>query len=101
MKVLVTGGAGFIGSNFVLRLRRAIAADLGLLTPCVEEALASLELVRAGLAPERVAIFDDACTMCDANRFHSYRRDGPDAGRLFHYIVAKALARHDGRSDDS
>lgn len=63
--------------------------------------LASLDLVRAGLAPERVAIFDDACTMCDANRFHSYRRDGPDAGRLFHYVVAKALPQHDGRGNDS
>ncbi|RIL06522.1 MAG: laccase domain-containing protein [Proteobacteria bacterium] len=52
--------------------------------------LASLDLVRAGLAPERVAIVDDACTMCDAERFHSYRRDGPDAGRLFHYVIAAA-----------
>jgi len=50
--------------------------------------LAAFDLRRAGLAPERVATLSDACTACDAERFHSYRRDGPGAGRLFHYISA-------------
>lgn len=48
--------------------------------------LAVLDLARAGLAPERIAVLEDACTACDPRRFHSYRRDGPAAGRLFHYI---------------
>jgi hypothetical protein len=50
--------------------------------------LAAFDLVRAGLAPERVAALTGACTACDRERFHSYRRDGPGAGRLFHYIAA-------------
>ena len=50
--------------------------------------LAAVDLVRAGLAPERVATLADACTACDRERFHSYRRDGPRSGRLFHFITA-------------
>jgi YfiH family protein len=49
--------------------------------------LAALDLSRAGLAPERIAVLEDACTACDPLRFHSYRRDGPASGRLFHYIA--------------
>lgn len=51
--------------------------------------IAALDLVRAGLARERIATIDDACTACDAERFHSYRRDGPGGGRLFHFIAAR------------
>ncbi len=29
------------------------------------------------------------CTMCDAERFHSYRRDGPRSGRMLGVIVAR------------
>ncbi len=50
--------------------------------------LAALDLVRAGLAPECIATLADACTACDGERFHSYRRDGPRSGRLFHFITA-------------
>ena len=49
-------------------------------------ALALRALVAAGLAAEDVAAVDGACTRCDAIRFHSYRRDGPRAGRLVHFI---------------
>lgn len=49
--------------------------------------LAALDLARAGLAPERIAVLENACTACDPRRFHSYRRDGPSSGRLFHYIA--------------
>jgi YfiH family protein len=55
-------------------------------------ALARVDLVRAGLAPERVAALANACTACDAQRFHSYRRDGPGSGRLFHWIAARGDA---------
>jgi YfiH family protein len=51
--------------------------------------LAALDLARAGLAPDRIAILADACTACDRERFHSYRRDGPRSGRLFHFITAR------------
>jgi hypothetical protein len=51
--------------------------------------LAAFELSRSGLATERIATLDDACTACDAERFYSYRRDGPGGGRLFHFIAAR------------
>lgn len=51
-------------------------------------ALARVDLARAGLAAERIAALAGACTACDAERFHSYRRDGPGSGRLFHWIAA-------------
>lgn len=51
--------------------------------------LARLDLTRAGLAEDRVAALSNACTVCDANRFYSFRRDGPGGGRLFHFIAAR------------
>lgn len=55
--------------------------DLGVLVACA--------LDRAGLRAEAVGSFAGACTRCDSERFHSYRRDGPRAGRLFHWICAR------------
>ena len=52
--------------------------------------LARFDLERAGLASDRIAAFSDACTACDPDRFYSYRRDGPGAGRLVHFVVARA-----------
>ena len=40
----------------------------------------------AGLAREAIGSATVACTRCDAERFHSYRRDGPRAGRLLHWV---------------
>lgn len=54
--------------------------DLGL--------LAERELVAAGLARSAVGRFARDCTICDARRFESYRRDGARAGRLVHWIAA-------------
>ena len=51
--------------------------------------LAAHDLARAGLAAERIDVLADACTACDAALFHSYRRDGPGGGRLFHFIAAR------------
>jgi hypothetical protein len=45
-------------------------------------------LLAAGLARDFVGALPGACTHCDPERFHSYRRDGPAAGRLVHYIAA-------------
>jgi YfiH family protein len=45
-------------------------------------------LLRADLAEAEIGTIDDACTSCDAQRFHSYRRDGPESGRLVHWIAA-------------
>lgn len=58
-----------------------VALDLG--------RLARVELERAGLAPDAVGGIQGACTRCDAERFHSYRRDGTRSGRLVHFIAAQ------------
>ena len=50
--------------------------------------LARAALLRAGLAPDAIGAFPRACTHCEAQRFHSYRREGAAAGRLHHYIQA-------------
>jgi hypothetical protein len=51
--------------------------------------LASLDLTRAGIDAARIATLAKACTACDGERFHSYRRDGASSGRLFHFVTAR------------
>jgi hypothetical protein len=53
-------------------------------------ALVRAELIRAGVRPAEVGFLPEACTCCDVKRFHSHRRDGARAGRLLHWIAAKA-----------
>ncbi len=56
--------------------------DLGLL---------AREALRAGgVASDRIGLLEGACTACDAERFFSYRREGPETGRLVHFISARA-----------
>lgn len=50
------------------------------------------ELRREGLARERLGQVANACTRCDPQRFHSYRRNGPRAGRLLHFIETAGVA---------
>jgi copper oxidase (laccase) domain-containing protein len=50
--------------------------------------LATVALVRSGVAAAAVGRVEAACTFCDPLRFHSYRRDGSAAGRLHHRIAA-------------
>jgi hypothetical protein len=45
-------------------------------------------LTRAGVTETSVGAFEATCTSCDADRFHSYRRDGARSGRLVHWIRA-------------
>jgi YfiH family protein len=52
-------------------------------------ALAARALESAGVSRERVGRLPACCTRCDAERFHSYRRDGASAGRLVHHVAAK------------
>lgn len=54
-------------------------------------ALARMDLARSGLSAEAIGGFPSACTRCDSERFHSYRRDGARAGRLLHWIAARTL----------
>lgn len=55
-------------------------------------AFASAELTTAGLSIDRVGSFDAACTRCDSERFHSYRRDGAKSGRMVHFVRAPSAA---------
>jgi copper oxidase (laccase) domain-containing protein len=53
--------------------------------------LAAVALAAAGLEEASIGRAAVACTHCDADRFHSYRRDGPRAGRLLHFIAASRV----------
>lgn len=52
-------------------------------------ALCAHALENAGVARARIGSLPQSCTRCDAERFHSYRRDGAQAGRLLHHIAAR------------
>jgi YfiH family protein len=54
-------------------------------------AVTAVALERAGLAALAVGRAAAVCTVCDPVRFHSHRRDGARAGRLFHVIEARGL----------
>jgi YfiH family protein len=53
--------------------------------------LVRMELLGAGVRSADAGSFPGACTCCDAARFHSHRRDGTRAGRLLHWIAARAV----------
>jgi YfiH family protein len=86
-----------IDAPVLLAMRRRFAAELGgaVRSRGRDHALldlaflARVELRREGLSPEAIGSFPAACTRCDADRFHSYRRDGARAGRLLHWIAAR------------
>jgi len=79
-----------------LRVRFATALDAALSPSRPDhsmldlQALVRMELRGAGVGSADVGCFPDACTCCDAKRFHSHRRDGARAGRLLHWIAANA-----------
>ncbi len=43
------------------------------------------QLIRAGVPPSRIDTLG-LCTYCDSARFHSYRRDGEQAGRMISFV---------------
>jgi YfiH family protein len=47
-------------------------------------------LLEAGVTPERIYA-SNLCTMCRADEFHSFRRDGEAAGRLYSFAGITAL----------
>jgi YfiH family protein len=53
-------------------------------------ALAQAALLDAGVPAASIGVVAGACTRCDAERFHSFRRDGPRAGRLLSWIEVPA-----------
>jgi copper oxidase (laccase) domain-containing protein len=50
--------------------------------------LNALQLADAGVRDVRDIGDVGGCTRCDAVRYHSYRRDGPGAGRMVSWIRA-------------
>jgi YfiH family protein len=88
-----------VDSPVVERLRVRFSKLLdSLLTPVSSDhwmldlgALVRIELIRAGVGSANVGSFPDACTCCDAEFFHSHRRDGTRAGRLLHWIAASSV----------
>lgn len=44
-------------------------------------------LIENGVDPHQIGVQNRVCTICDPDRFESYRRDGVDAGRLEHFIT--------------
>jgi YfiH family protein len=93
----IHAGCYEVDAPVVDALSRRFAADLGDALAATRPGhwrldlarLARADLVRSGLAAARVATLSGACTACDAERFFSYRRDGPRAGRLVHWIAAR------------
>lgn len=63
--------------------------------------LVRADLETGGIAAARIADLPGACTVCDAERFHSHRRDGAGAGRLHHWVVAGRTAAGGGAAADS
>jgi YfiH family protein len=58
---------------------------------CLDLGLLAREALRAeGVESAQIGFLEGACTACDAERFYSYRRDGPETGRLVHFIAAGA-----------
>lgn len=55
-------------------------------------ALAEEQLRAEGVA--EVGRVTPGCTVCDADRYESHRRDGPRAGRLVHWIAARRVRTH-------
>lgn len=55
------------------------------LAPCVRQSLAE-----AGLRPEHIDVCP-LCTSCSPSLFHSYRRDGEGAGRLYSGIMGTGI----------
>jgi YfiH family protein len=56
------------------------------------EVLVRADLAAAGVAPESIGAWPEACTACDRERFHSFRRDGEHSGRMHHFIEAVGLS---------
>jgi hypothetical protein len=59
---------------------------------CIDLAAANRrQLLSAGVRPELIDVLAQ-CTLCDAVRFHSFRRDKERAGRMISYIAVKNTA---------
>ncbi|MEO5746093.1 MAG: GDP-mannose 4,6-dehydratase, partial [Terracoccus sp.] len=118
MRVLVTGGAGFIGSNFVLRVRETrpdwavtvidsmtYAANRASLSPVLEDGDRSVRLVEGSVADARLV--DELVADCDvvvhfaAESHNDNSLDSPwpfvESNIVGTYTLLEAVRRHDKR----
>ena len=58
--------------------------------------LATRILIRNGVDCHQIGVQHRVCTICDPDRFESYRRDGVAAGRLTHFITRPLPAAGQG-----
>lgn len=58
--------------------------------------LATWVLGQNGVDCQRIGVENRLCTICPGDRFESYRRDGPAAGRLPHFITRPLVAPGQG-----
>jgi len=58
--------------------------------------LAGRVLEQIGVETQRIGATARLCTICAPDRFESYRRDGPRAGRLRHFITRPAAIPRQG-----
>ena len=49
-----------------------------------------------GVDPTKIGVTHRVCTICDPDRFESYRRDGSAAGQLKHFITRPAVRSEQG-----
>ncbi len=52
--------------------------------------LAARVAARFGVAQTHIGVAQSHCTICEPERFESYRRDGASAGRMRHFITVPA-----------
>ena len=62
-------------------------------------ALAIRILESTGIIATSIGTTHSVCTICDADQFESYRRDGALAGRLSHFIAGSGLQKTPSRVD--
>ena len=72
----------FVGEEVALKFGRRIAGHLDL------AAVNRRQLLTAGIPGEQIDAVG-SCTFCDAELFHSFRRDKQQAGRMISYISAR------------
>jgi hypothetical protein len=76
----------FVGEDVALKFGRKIAGHLDL------AAVNRRQLLMAGMPGEQIDAVG-SCTFCDAEMFHSFRRDKDKSGRMITYIGVRSTLR--------
>lgn len=85
-------GAFEVGEEVAERFPDRFVHRTGFVKPHVDLAGYLAEgLLQAGIRPDDLVV-DGRCTVSDPDRFHSYRRDGQQAGRMWALITNSAIS---------